>query len=120
MREQRRAGLAHRDQAGHGIGRGREHAVTDPAGPRDDGAEAQTRVQHGIVHLADDVGHSLVGDRGERAAGGDQRPPVSPGDQIGRGGLGPGCWIREREDDGPLGMRGHFLDDRFRETAGGC
>ncbi len=116
MRQKRRAGLAHSHQAGHGTRRRGEHTVADPAGSRDDRAQSQTRIQHGIIHLRDHVGHSLICDRSERAAGGDQRPPVSPGNQIGRVRLGPRRRIGEREDDRPLRMRRHFLDDRFRES----
>ena len=60
MREQRCAGLAHRNYAGHGARCSGEHTVTDPAGSGDDGTETQTWVQHGIIHLADHVCQSLV------------------------------------------------------------
>src|SRR6185437_10917231 len=111
MREKRRAGLAHGHQARHGARRRREHTGTDPAGSRDDSAEAETRIQHGVIYLADDVRHSLVCHGGERAAGGNQRPPVSPGDQIGRVRFGARRRIGEREDNRPLCMSRHFFDD---------
>ena len=71
MREQRRTRLAHSHQAGHGARRRSEHAVADPAGSRHDRAERQAWIQHGIIHLGDDVCQALVGDRGARAAGGE-------------------------------------------------
>src|ERR1035438_4640891 len=58
--------------------------------------------------------------RGDRAAGGDQPPPVSPGKQIGRVRRGPSCRMAQREDDRPLRVCSHFPDDRFRETAADC
>ena len=102
------------------LGRRREHTVTNSTGLRDDSAEAQTGVQHSIIHLSDDVGYPLVSDRRERAARGDQRPPVSPGNQICGVRFGPRLRIGEREDDRPLRMRRHFLDDSFGETACDC
>src|SRR5574340_311880 len=61
MRQQRRPELAHSHQARHATRRRREHAVTDPIGSRDDSAETQAGVQHGIVHLRDDVGYASIG-----------------------------------------------------------
>jgi hypothetical protein len=56
-------------------------------------------------------------DRLERAAGGDQGAAAGPGHDVGRHRLGLGRGIGEREDDRPVGVRGHLADGRFGERA---
>jgi hypothetical protein len=59
-------------------------------GPGPPPPQAQAGEDQGVVGLGDPVGDVPLVDRGEGAAGGDQGPPPVPGDQVGRGGLGPG------------------------------
>ena len=79
------------------------------AGSRDNGAQAQARIQHRVIHLPDDIGQPFVGDRREGAAGGDQRPPSVQ--QSGRPDWPRPCagGVTERENNRPLGVRRHSL-----------
>src|ERR1700722_11563497 len=55
----------------------------------DDRAEAKPRVDQGVVRLPEGVGRPVVLEWPDRQAGGDQRPPLGPGGDVGWDGLGP-------------------------------
>jgi hypothetical protein len=59
-------GKANGNQAGYRVGRGGEHVVADQAGARYDRAQTKSGIQHGVVHLADNIGHSPVSDGRKR------------------------------------------------------
>ena len=71
MGQKRCSGLAHGDQAGYGACGGGKHPRADPPRLRDNHAEREAGVEHGVIHLRDDVSHSPVSDRAEGTAGGD-------------------------------------------------
>src|ERR1051326_1007277 len=76
--EQRCARLANCYQAGDCACCRGDHPVADPAGAGDYRAEGQARIQHGVIHLPNDVSHSSVRDGSERTPRRDQRPSLRP------------------------------------------
>ena len=92
------------------------------------GHPGRLRGGHGQPHRGEDVDVVALGDRSfdavakhrrERRARGDQRTSVGPVVQFGGVRLGTAGRVGQREDDGPIGLAGHFAHDVLGESAGG-
>ncbi len=94
-----------------------EHAVGDQVRAGSDDAEPDSRKTEHVVALADTVVYAGVVDGIERAAGGNQRAAVGPGQGIGRVHLGLGGWIRKRKDRRPLRVLGHLTHQRLGKAS---
>ena len=106
------------DRVGQRPGGGEEHPLGDRGRLGHDRAEPETREDEHVVGLADLPPPAVDHDRVERRAGRDDRPAVGPAQDVERGRLRGRGRVRERQDDRPLGGRGHRPDDPLVERAG--
>ena len=99
------------------MGGGEEHVVGHLAGLRDDGSETHPRKDEDIVRLTDHTDARGAGDVAARTAGGDERPPFRPREDVLRPRLGTGARVRQRKHDRDRVVEPDFSDEGLGERA---